>query len=68
MQLDVSGVASTSSATRLQEPIQEGIQALEHAGLVVGTSTQHGTGYKATRLRQSALGDGRLRQPAGDLT
>lgn len=50
------------AATRLQEPVREGVQALEHAGLVVRSGGREGSWYNATRLGQSALSDGTVRQ------
>jgi hypothetical protein len=57
-----SFTGADKAGTRLQEPIREGIQALENAGLAVETRTQHGTWYNATRQGESALADGTVRQ------
>jgi hypothetical protein len=54
---------------KLMEPVREGVQALERAGLVLSTRRQQGTWMAATRLGQTALADGTVqdhlaRQPS----
>ena len=58
-----SSPGADKAATRLREPIQEGVQALEHASLILRSGTVGGGGwYNATRLGESALADGSVRQ------
>lgn len=47
---------ATKFMTRLQEPVREGLQALENAGLVLKTaSSQAGTWWNATRAGTAVL-------------
>jgi hypothetical protein len=48
--------------SQLQEPVREGIQALDHAGLIVTTAGREGSWTSATRLGLAALEEGTLRQ------
>jgi hypothetical protein len=58
-----SSPGADKAATRLREPIQEGLQALEHASLIVRSGTVGGGGwYNPTRLGESVLADGSVRQ------
>jgi hypothetical protein len=43
---------------QLQEPVREGIQALDHAGLVITSGGRDGSWTAATRLGQTALAAG----------
>ena len=52
----------TTYMSQLQEPIREGLQVLEHAEPVLRTTRQAGTWYNATRLGETALADGTVRQ------
>ncbi len=52
----------------LEKPVREGVQALEHAGLVMITRRSEATWMSATRLGETALAEGtvqaRLADPA----
>lgn len=50
--------SGVSYQRKLNEPVREGVQALERAGLVLVTRRQSGQWMAATRLGQSALADG----------
>jgi hypothetical protein len=50
-----------SYARKLNDPVREGVQALEGAGLVLATRHQQGQWLAATRLGQTALADGTVR-------
>jgi hypothetical protein len=50
--------SGVSYQRQLTEPVREGVQALERAGLVLSTRRQQGTWMAATRLGQTALADG----------
>jgi hypothetical protein len=52
--------SGVSYQRQLNEPVREGVQALERAGLVLSTRHQSGTWIGATRLGQTALTDGTL--------
>jgi hypothetical protein len=47
---------------KLNEPVREGLQALERAGLVLATRHQSGQWMAATRLGQTALADGTVHE------
>lgn len=50
--------SGVSYQRKLNEPVREGVQALERAGLVLATRHQQGQWMSATRLGQTALADG----------
>jgi len=50
--------SGVSYQRELMEPVREGVQALESAGLVLSTRRQQGTWMAVTRLGQTALAEG----------
>jgi hypothetical protein len=47
---------------QLDAPVREGLQVLEHAELILRTTRQETTWYKATRLGETALAEGTVQQ------
>jgi hypothetical protein len=58
-----SGPRGTGQLKQLLEPVREGVQVLENAGLVLRTNLGEGSSYlQATRLGQTALTEGSVRK------
>jgi hypothetical protein len=51
-----------------RQPIREGVQALENAGLVVDSSQSAASWFKATRLGETALAEGSVGRYVKDPT
>ena len=60
--------SSISHISKLQEPVREAIQALDHAGLVLTSAGPQGAWTSATRLRLASLADGTLSQHVAGTT
>ncbi len=57
-----------SYISKLQEPVREAIQALDHAGLVLTSAGPQGAWTSATRLGLASLADGTLSQHVAGTT